>query len=518
NSRVNKKEVEIIIKIIEKIMANNKIFQKDVGVVTPYSEQAKLIKNNIRKYPELDVKTVDGFQGGEKKIIILSLVRANPAINSYNPIGFLNDMRRLNVSITRFEEKLIVVGDEKTLTSVDFDSNGNKIHFKDLFEYIKKNDFGEMIEGENKIIQYIENGKILISEGSTFEKKNPYSMDYNYLSSILKNKISPKYKTQFIIDKSMINNNVFTKKYFDLDYALGEKVRINLLDAITNVLGLNSDNDAEKWKYFDSENKRKKILLESIEENGKKTVLQTLNLAHDLIPIENPIRSALREDIEGLQVKNEEKIILNPPIESKFITPEIVDDNQKERIKLFEGFITQPDDGEANFNKIHNAIFKDIDKEVLLVDIQVRPNGIDNLSKHLKLISKIIDVEILTSSQAMIGWGNKNIINEYISKLHALSELTNKRIVVRLFKDEKEEHDRYAIIDKKILITLGAGLNILTSRKGTITSLPLNEDNSKQRDYYINYFNTVALDLNSDESIICNLVNKKIEYKNQNAM
>jgi len=59
------------------------------------------------------VKTVDGFQGREKEVIVISLVRSNPE----EEIGFLDDLRRLNVALTRAKRKVIIIGDSKTLSS-----------------------------------------------------------------------------------------------------------------------------------------------------------------------------------------------------------------------------------------------------------------------------------------------------------------------------------------------------------------------------------------------------------------
>ncbi len=86
----------------------------DVGVITPYSAQVKLIKELLlEKGLKVEVNSVDGFQGREKEVIIVSFVRSNDE----REIGFLKDLRRLNVAITRPRRKLITVGNSKTLSS-----------------------------------------------------------------------------------------------------------------------------------------------------------------------------------------------------------------------------------------------------------------------------------------------------------------------------------------------------------------------------------------------------------------
>ena len=131
-SKYNPLEAEFVINIIEKLkLAGAK--EEHIGVITPYKDHEEYIKNLVKsekckmKSDLLEIKSVDGFQGREKEIIILSLVRANEK----EEIGFLNDIRRLNVSITRAKRKLIIIGDAKTLS----------VHrtYKNLIQYIKKN-------------------------------------------------------------------------------------------------------------------------------------------------------------------------------------------------------------------------------------------------------------------------------------------------------------------------------------------------------------------------------------------
>jgi len=85
---------------------------EDIAVITPYKEQAAWIRRHLSE-EDIEVNTVDSFQGREKEIVIMSLTRCN----SRGEIGFLNDLRRLNVSITRAKKKLIVIGNKETISS-----------------------------------------------------------------------------------------------------------------------------------------------------------------------------------------------------------------------------------------------------------------------------------------------------------------------------------------------------------------------------------------------------------------
>ena len=101
---------------------------KDIGIITPYAAQVKLIKQLlVERNFKAEVNSVDGFQGREKEVIIVSFVRSNDE----GEIGFLKDLRRLNVAITRPKRKLILVGNADTLSSHPV--------YRKLVEYVKEN-------------------------------------------------------------------------------------------------------------------------------------------------------------------------------------------------------------------------------------------------------------------------------------------------------------------------------------------------------------------------------------------
>lgn len=120
NSYVNKLEAKLSSKLANEYI-NSKI-STDVGIITSYANQAKL----VRKMTTSEVETVDGFQGREKEVIIISTVRSN----SQGDIGFLDNPRRLNVALTRASKKLIIIGNSKTLST--------KPIYKRLYDYCKK--------------------------------------------------------------------------------------------------------------------------------------------------------------------------------------------------------------------------------------------------------------------------------------------------------------------------------------------------------------------------------------------
>ncbi|HIP93244.1 MAG TPA: IGHMBP2 family helicase [Desulfurobacteriaceae bacterium] len=112
-SYYNKKEVNKIVDLTTKLI-DLKVNPQDIGIITPYLAQVKQIKKAFEKNKIfVEVNTVDGFQGKEKEVILISFVRSN----SKGELGFLEDLRRLNVAITRPKRKLIMVGNKETLST-----------------------------------------------------------------------------------------------------------------------------------------------------------------------------------------------------------------------------------------------------------------------------------------------------------------------------------------------------------------------------------------------------------------
>ena len=118
-SYLNRREAEFIEKAVTALLKST-VKPDQIGIITPYEGQrcyivTHMLKNgsvNMNLYKEIEVASVDSFQGREKDYIILSCVRSN----DHNGIGFLNDPRRLNVALTRARYGLIIVGNAIALS------------------------------------------------------------------------------------------------------------------------------------------------------------------------------------------------------------------------------------------------------------------------------------------------------------------------------------------------------------------------------------------------------------------
>ncbi|MEO0716857.1 MAG: AAA domain-containing protein, partial [Planctomycetota bacterium] len=98
----------------------------EIAVIAPYAAQVRLLRNRLR-VDGIEIDTVDGFQGREKEVVILTFVRSNTT----GEIGFLSETRRTNVALTRAKRAIRAVGDSATL--------GGDPFYASLLDYIQKN-------------------------------------------------------------------------------------------------------------------------------------------------------------------------------------------------------------------------------------------------------------------------------------------------------------------------------------------------------------------------------------------
>ena len=133
-SSFNIGETDLCKRMVDYLKDKLKAENKDIGIITPYSAQVANLSHKITQdeYRGLEISTVDGFQGREKEIIILSLVRSNQK----HQVGFLSDKRRLNVAITRPRRMLVVIGDIDTITNGKENEN---LFLKHFGEYCNDN-------------------------------------------------------------------------------------------------------------------------------------------------------------------------------------------------------------------------------------------------------------------------------------------------------------------------------------------------------------------------------------------
>jgi superfamily I DNA and/or RNA helicase len=100
------------------------IAQQSIAVLTPYSRQAELLEGILSGFKGVEVSSIDGFQGRESDIVIFDTM----GCNTHHEIGFLKDMRRVNVALTSARAAVIVVvGDRDTLTKGTADLESTRI-------------------------------------------------------------------------------------------------------------------------------------------------------------------------------------------------------------------------------------------------------------------------------------------------------------------------------------------------------------------------------------------------------
>ena len=133
-STFNPDQFNLLVIHLTKLLSNINIADYEIAIISPYREQVKYIKEHITRHfsdvelEKIEVNTIDAFQGQEKDIIYISMVRSNERTE----IGFLKDYRRTNLAMTRAKLKMIMIGDSVTL--------GNDAFYNKMIDYFQEKD------------------------------------------------------------------------------------------------------------------------------------------------------------------------------------------------------------------------------------------------------------------------------------------------------------------------------------------------------------------------------------------
>ena len=137
-SKMNAEEARLLVHVVRdyvEMIGMNRIEEErvDFGIISPYKAQVKMIRRLLKMQKffktlkrQITINSVDGFQGQERDVIVISMVRDNDE----GTIGFLRDLRRMNVALTRARMKLIIIGNSETISKYKF--------YKELIEYFKE--------------------------------------------------------------------------------------------------------------------------------------------------------------------------------------------------------------------------------------------------------------------------------------------------------------------------------------------------------------------------------------------
>ena len=127
-SKLNRGEAEAAFAHVRRLLAAG-VKPSEIGIITPYAAQVGVLREMRPEGPQgvqIEISTVDGFQGREKEVIVISMVRSNTS----GEVGFLSDNRRMNVAVTRARRQCVLVCDSDTVRHDEF--------LKRLVEYFEE--------------------------------------------------------------------------------------------------------------------------------------------------------------------------------------------------------------------------------------------------------------------------------------------------------------------------------------------------------------------------------------------
>lgn len=157
-SKLNRGEASIVSEFVKEL---KECGVGEIAVITPYSAQVELLRSLIQN---VEISTVDGFQGREKDAVVISMVRSNPSHN----VGFLQDARRLNVAVTRARKLLCIVCDSETVGS-----ESSPQFLKNLMRY-----FNEKADIRGVEAWYRDNPNVEFNRGEIFKEEEKAPREY----------------------------------------------------------------------------------------------------------------------------------------------------------------------------------------------------------------------------------------------------------------------------------------------------------------------------------------------------
>ena len=238
-SYINRQEADMIGLIVKTFMKCT-VKAEQIGIITPYEGQRCYIVSHISKnigITEIEVASVDSFQGREKDYIILSCVRSN----DHNGIGFLDDPRRLNVALTRARYGLVIVGNAMALAKHQLWSN-LLYHYKEM---------GLLVEGQlgsfKELIITLQPPRRYIPEKMSFERENQnlnMNSTFTSVSNTNNNDLSISYNMDLNSNNKNINayeelfNNATLSRFSDFGYT-NDTESVTHFNKVVNVLRKN---------------------------------------------------------------------------------------------------------------------------------------------------------------------------------------------------------------------------------------------------------------------------------------
>ena len=166
----NPLEADIIADLVNHISSMTHLDMKEIGVISAYKSQVKLIREKLNKYLTNNlvnemVATLDSYQGQERDIIIYSFTKSSKISVKHRRIGFLNELRRLNVAMTRCKKMLILIGD------MDFLSSCEHMDTDDCDEMIYEKSEKQFSDFIKKVIEDVNNGRGEIIRYKEFKER-----------------------------------------------------------------------------------------------------------------------------------------------------------------------------------------------------------------------------------------------------------------------------------------------------------------------------------------------------------